>query len=92
VDNLTFINRVAESSPVIIAIMLAGYIACWHVLQSLLRRLDRKDAQLLELNNEMLTAVAAVTKAVERLTDSILYRNSNTLLGNRFSKNNDDEL
>jgi hypothetical protein len=85
-DNLTFINRIAESSPVIIAIMLAGYIACWHVMQSLLRRLDRKDAQLLELNNEMLTAVAAVTKAVERLTDSILYRNA------RMTRNNDEEL
>ena len=90
-DTVAFINRIAESSPVIIAIMLVGYIACWQVLQSLLRRLDRKDEQLLELNNEMLTAVAAVTKAVERLTDSILYRNSSTLLGNRSSKNNDDD-
>jgi hypothetical protein len=78
-DNLNFINRIAESSPAIIGILLAGYIACWHVLKSLLRRLDRKDEQLLELNTEMLTAVAAVTKAVERLTDSILYRNTRNM-------------
>lgn len=91
-DNLSFINRIAESSPAIIGILLAGYVACWHVLQSLLRRLDKKDEQLLELNSEMLTAVAAVTKAVERLTDSILYRNTSSLISNRVVRNEVDDL
>jgi hypothetical protein len=40
----------------------------------LLCRLDKKDEQLMTLNTEMLAAINAVNKAVERLTDAILYQ------------------
>jgi hypothetical protein len=73
-DRIHWLNRVVESSPVIIVILLAGYFACWRIFRMLLCRLDKKDEQIMTLNTEMLAAINAVNKAVERLTDAILYQ------------------
>lgn len=70
-DQLVFWNRVVESSPLIVLILLLGYIVLGRFIASLIARMDRKDEQIIKMNNEMVVAVSAVQGAVERLTDAL---------------------
>lgn len=70
-DNITFWNRIAESSPLIVLILLGGYVVAGKLFMSLLGRLDRKDEQIMAMSREMLTAIGAVTEAVEKLTEAL---------------------
>lgn len=70
-DNITFWNRVAESSPPIVLILLGGYVVAGKLVMLLLARLDRKDEQIITMSREMLTAINAVTEAVEKLIEAL---------------------
>jgi hypothetical protein len=63
-SDLDVMRRVAESSPVIVLILLG---ACW----LLWRRLEKKDDAILALNRETLIALGAVTAAVKDLKDAL---------------------
>lgn len=70
-ETITFWNRIAESSPLIVLVLLGGYIVAGRLIMALLARLDRKDEQILTLSKETHTAIVAVTDAVERLTEAL---------------------
>lgn len=70
-DNITFWSRIAESSPLIVLILLGGYVVGGKLMMALLARLDRKDEQIMAMSKEMLTAIGAVTDAVEKLTEAL---------------------
>ena len=72
-DQLTFWSRVAESSPLIVLILLLGYIFLGRFIISLIARMDRKDEQIISMNGEMITAITTIREAVERLTDALRH-------------------
>lgn len=72
-DQLTFWSRVAESSPLIVLILLLGYIFLGRFIISLIARMDRKDEQIISMNGEMITAITTIREAVERLTEALRH-------------------
>ena len=61
------LRRVVESSPVIVLILLGACILLW-------RRMERKDAEIITLTRETLTALSAVKEAVHDLKDALERR------------------
>lgn len=62
-----FLNRIAESSPVVVLILLVAGTVLW-------RKLDAKDKMLLDLQRETLVALAGATQAVHDLKDALLNK------------------
>jgi hypothetical protein len=62
--DMSVAERVIESSPVIVLIVMLAAVVLW-------RKLDVKDKMLLELQRETLGALAAVSTAVRDLRDAI---------------------
>lgn len=61
---LTLIERITESSPLIVLIVLGANVALWKML-------TRKDEMLMALQRETLLAMASVTTAVRDLKDAL---------------------
>jgi len=70
-DHITFGTRIAESSPLIVLILLLGYIFLGRFIMSLIARMDRKDEQIVKMNVDMVGAIGSMQQAVERLTDAL---------------------
>lgn len=63
----TFLNRIAESSPVVVLILLVAGAVLW-------RKLEAKDRMLFDLQRETLTVLAGVTQAVHDLREALLSK------------------
>jgi HEPN domain-containing protein len=70
-DSISFWNRIAESSPLIVLILLAGYAVVGHFVMKLLARLDKKDDIILSMSREMVEAMTSVREAVDKLTEAL---------------------
>lgn len=75
-DNIiTLYERIVESSPTIVLLLLAGYFFFgrlgYLVIIALLTRLDKKDADNATMQREMLEAVNEMREAVAQLTLAI---------------------
>ncbi len=60
----TFLNRIAESSPAVVLILLVAGAVLW-------RKLDTKDKMLFDLQRETLTALANIAQAVHDLKEAL---------------------
>ncbi len=58
-------------SPLIVLLLLIGYIVLGKFIMALTMRLDKKDQQLLDVNREVVEAVTSVRHAVENLTEVV---------------------
>ncbi len=63
----TFLNRIAESSPAVVLILLVAGAVLW-------RKLEAKDRMLFDLQRETLTVLAGVTQAVHDLREALLSK------------------
>lgn len=63
-SDITLLERVVESSPVVLALCLVAIGMLW-------RQLVKKDEALLALHRETLTALGAVTRAVDELRQAL---------------------
>ena len=74
-DSITWWTRFAESSPVIIvvlaAIIFGGFRAGALIVQGLLSRLDKKDAEFADMHKQTLEIVADNATALRELTRAI---------------------
>lgn len=74
-DDVTFLNRIAESWPVVItllvAIIIGGGRLSFAVVNALLARIDRKDEQIVNLQKETLVALHHNTEAIKELRQAI---------------------
>lgn len=59
-----FLDRIVESSPVVVLILLVAGAVLW-------RKLDTKDKMLFDLQRETLTALANVAQAVHDLKEAL---------------------
>lgn len=62
-----FLDRIAESSPVVVLILLVAGAVLW-------RKLEAKDRMLFDLQRETLTTLAGVTQAVHDLREALLSK------------------
>ncbi len=62
--DVNLLERVVESSPVIVLIAIGACVVLW-------RKLERKDDMLMTLQRETLTALGGVTQAVRDLRDAL---------------------
>lgn len=66
--DVNLLERLAESSPIIVLIVVGACVVLW-------RKLDKKDDMLMALQRETLTALAGVTQAVRDLREALDKRN-----------------
>ena len=65
-DDLTFWNRVAESSPLIVLILLGGLMAAGRMITELYRRLMALQVETLAALRDNTVAMVALREAVQR--------------------------
>lgn len=70
-DNISFINKVTESSPVIVLVLLAGYLGAGKIIHMLIARLDKKDDQIIKMNMDTTAAIHSLAEAVQEQTHAV---------------------
>ncbi len=70
-DSAKVVERIIMGSPLIVLLLLIGYIVLGRFIMALTMRLDKKDQQLLDVNREVVEAVTSVRSAVENLTEVV---------------------
>jgi hypothetical protein len=70
-DIVSIGNRIVESSPLVVLILLLGYFVAYRLISGLLSRLDNKDEMIHDMNTEMIKAISSVREAVEKLTEAL---------------------
>jgi hypothetical protein len=70
-SDITLLNRLIESSPVVVLLCVAFIVLLlrWH--REIEQRLEKKDEQIIALQRETLQAMHDITTAVNKLTDAI---------------------
>lgn len=75
VDDITWINHIAESSPVIVLILLmillGGTRAAQAAFTALLARLDAKDARIAEMHGSLIEVHERTLQSVRDNTEAI---------------------
>lgn len=69
--DITFWTRVAESSPLIVVILLGGIALGYRIIHLLVGRLDRKDEIIVDMQRETLEAISDMKSVIEKLTHAL---------------------